>query len=83
MSGRFAQHEKTGAAYQCQFVKEDYTEFKANFIGRKEQKNYLALNQARQLKYRINWNDFVSKTPNFLGVRVVDGIPTEDFDSFY
>ena len=74
-------NKKTGAAYQRQ-IKEDYAEFKANFIGRKRQKNYLALNQARQLKYRINWNDFVSKTPNFLGVRVIDEIPIEDLIPF-
>ncbi|MGB0526630.1 MAG: vitamin B12 dependent-methionine synthase activation domain-containing protein, partial [Flavobacteriaceae bacterium] len=74
-------NQKTGAAYQRQ-IKEDYAEFKTNFIGRKRQKNYLALDQARQLKYRINWNDFVSNTPNFLGVRVIDEIPIEDLIPF-
>ena len=74
-------NQKTGAAYQRQ-IKEDYAEFKANFIGRKRQKNYLALDQARQLKYRINWNDFVSNTPNFMGVQVIDEIPIEDLISF-
>lgn len=74
-------NKKTGAAYQNQ-IKKDYAEFKANFIGRKRQKNYLALDQARQLKYRINWNDFVTNTPNFLGVQVIDEIPIEDLIPF-
>ena len=74
-------NKKTGAAYQRQ-IKEDYSEFKANFIGRKRQKNYLALNQARELKYRINWNDFVSNSPNFLGIQVIDEIPIEDLIPF-
>ena len=56
-------------------IKLDYESFRAKFLSRSKQKEYLTIGQARSNKLKINFKSEDIKKPNQLGVQVWD-----DFD---
>jgi 5-methyltetrahydrofolate--homocysteine methyltransferase len=53
-----------------QNIKEEYAKFRAEYAGRKSEKNLLPLAAARANHFPINWDDYEPKKPEFLGTRV-------------
>ena len=49
-------------------VKKEYAEIRS-FQGKRKAKTYLTLEQARQNKFKINWNETPIYKPNFTGVK--------------
>ncbi len=62
-------------------VKNDYAEIRS-FQGKRKAKTYLTLEQARQNKFQINWNDTPIYKPNFLGVKQLIDYPLEELRNY-
>ena len=56
-------------------IKEDYEKVREGYLNRSSKKEYLSLADARENKFKIDWNDAVVSKPNFTGIQVY-----EDFD---
>ncbi|CAM4121149.1 methionine synthase [Cytophagaceae bacterium 50C-KIRBA] len=50
-------------------IKEEYAQIRVQHAARQQEKNYLTIEQARQKSRGIDWADFKSHQPNFLGVK--------------
>lgn len=56
-------------------IKQEYDDFRKNFLKRQKVKTYLPLSEARKNKFKIDWNTTEIVKPKKLGVHVL-----EDFD---
>jgi 5-methyltetrahydrofolate--homocysteine methyltransferase len=56
-------------------IKADYVKVRDGFLNRSKRKEYLTLEQARNNKFKIDWNATKIEAPNYLGTQVI-----EDFD---
>jgi len=65
---------KNKAIYKEQ-IREDYERFRAQFLKRGKQKNYITIEEARKRKFKIDWNTTEIVKPKQLGIQVI-----EDFD---
>ena len=55
-------------------INTEYNEIRNGFLERKQQKEYITINDARINKFKIDWkNEKISK-PNFLGVKIIDNL---------
>ena len=55
-------------------INSEYNEIRNGFLERKQQKEYITINDARNNKFKIDWkNEKISK-PNFLGVKIIDNL---------
>ncbi|MFL0162675.1 methionine synthase [Aquirufa salirivi] len=50
-------------------IKVEYAQIRVQHAARQQEKNYLTIDQARQKSRGIDWTDFKSHQPNFLGVK--------------
>ena len=66
---------KDGSQLYENQIREDYDKFRAQFLKRGKQKNYISIEEARKKKFGINWEITEIKRPRQLGVQVI-----EDFD---
>ena len=55
--------------------RKEYDEMREQFLSRKNDVEYVTLEQARANKYQIDWNKTEIKKPNFTGVKVLDDYP--------
>lgn len=62
-------------------VKADYSEIR-KFQGQRKPKKYLTLEQARQNKFEINWNNTPIYKPNFTGVKQLIDFPLEELRNY-
>ena len=56
-------------------IKADYVKVRDGFLNRSKRKEYLTLEQARNNKFKIDWETIAIVKPNFIGTQVF-----EDFD---
>jgi 5-methyltetrahydrofolate--homocysteine methyltransferase len=56
-------------------IREEYDKFRAQFLNRTKQKEYIAIEDARKNKYKIDWNTSEIVKPNQLGIQII-----QDFD---
>lgn len=61
-----------------QKMKAEYAQMRADYAGKKEDKNYISYEEAQKNKFQIDWNTYSPKTPSFLGNKVFKNIPLED-----
>ena len=64
----------TSVAYKAS-IKSDYEEFRKQFAKRGKHKEYRKLSEARENKFKIDWDIVQIKKPNELGIQVL-----EDFE---
>ncbi|MCF6356245.1 MAG: methionine synthase, partial [Draconibacterium sp.] len=62
-------------------VKADYAEIR-KFQGKRKPKEYLTLAQARENKFRIDWNNTPIYKPNFTGVKQLIDFPLEELRNY-
>lgn len=55
-----------------QSVKDDYATFRKNFQKRKDSKTYIPLLDAREQKFKVDWDSNPPVKPKQLGVQVID-----------
>ena len=56
-------------------LRTSYDVFREQFLSRTQQKEYISIEEARQKKYKINWNQTSIVKPKKLGIQVI-----QDFD---
>jgi len=56
-------------------IKEDYVKVREGFLNRSKRKEYISLAEARNNKFKIDWDTIKIPTPNYIGTQVF-----EDFD---
>ncbi len=66
--------KKDSQVYKEQ-IREDYDKFRAQFLNRSKHKEYVAIEAARNNKFKIDWNTTEITKPNQLGVQIL-----QDFD---
>ncbi|NML57884.1 methionine synthase [Chryseobacterium cheonjiense] len=70
-------------------LKSDYAEFREKFLNRQVEKDYVSIEEARENKFKIDWENEDIFTPNQLGITVVDNqdlrelLPFIDWSPFF
>ena len=62
-------NKKTAHAYTTK-LKNDYDAFREKFLKRGKEKNYISISEARQRKFKIDWETFETPKPNEIGIQV-------------
>lgn len=80
---------KEKSAEYCAEIKRDYDEFREKFLGRKVAKEYVTIEEAREHKFKIDWNNTEIIKPKKLGVTVIENqdlntlVPFIDWTPFF
>lgn len=53
-------------------IKEEYRKLSADYLGRKKEKNFLTISQARANKFVLDWDAYQPTKPNFIGVQEIE-----------
>ncbi|MBA82508.1 MULTISPECIES: methionine synthase [unclassified Leeuwenhoekiella] len=56
-------------------IKQDYALFRERFLTRGKKRDFLTIEQARENKWKLDWDTFEASKPNELGIQVI-----EEFD---
>jgi len=74
-------NKKTSHMYTAK-LKKDYDEFRTKFLKRGKEKSYISIDQARQRKYKIDWNTSEIVKPNQLGIQTLEQLSLKDLVPF-
>ena len=74
-------NKKTSHMYTAK-LKRDYDEFRTKFLKRGKEKSYISIDQARQRKYKIDWNTSEIVKPNQLGIQTLEQLSLKDLVPF-
>jgi len=55
-------------------IKDDYSVFREKFLKRSVKKEYKTIATARENRFKIDWNESNIKTPNELGIKIIDDL---------
>ncbi|MEJ8606603.1 methionine synthase [Riemerella anatipestifer] len=70
-------------------LREEYDEFREKFLGRKIEKEYVSIEEARQERFKIDWDKETISQPNSLGIKVIENqdlealLPYIDWSPFF
>ncbi|MDQ1102605.1 5-methyltetrahydrofolate--homocysteine methyltransferase [Chryseobacterium sp. SORGH_AS909] len=70
-------------------LKNDYSDFREKFLNRQVDKDYVSIEEAREKKFKIDWENEEIFTPNQLGITVVEDqdlkelLPFIDWSPFF
>ncbi|WP_294286286.1 methionine synthase [uncultured Chryseobacterium sp.] len=70
-------------------LKNDYSEFREKFLNRQVEKDYVSIEEARENKFKIDWENEEIFTPNQLGIQVFENqdlrelLPFIDWSPFF
>ncbi len=70
-------------------LKSEYSEFREKFLNRQVEKDYVSIDEARENKFKIDWENEEIFTPNQLGITVVENqdlrelLPFIDWSPFF
>lgn len=53
-------------------LKTDYEDFREKFLNRQTDKEYISIEEARNQKFKIDWENEEIKTPNQLGIHIIE-----------
>ncbi len=59
-----------------------YSKLRDDYASRKSAKQYLSIDEARNRKYKIDWDQTIIRKPSFLGIRVIDQISLEKIKEY-
>ncbi len=80
---------KEKSAEYCAEIKRDYDEFRGKFLGRKVAKEYVTIEEAREQKFKIDWNNIEIIKPKKLGITIIENqdlnalVPFIDWTPFF
>lgn len=63
-------------------LKQEYDEFRTKFLNRAFKKPYASLEEARENKLKLDWDNFTAKKPKNLGVKVLKNIDLNKLKDF-
>lgn len=70
-------------------LKTEYSEFREKFLNRQVEKDYVSIEEARENKFKIDWENEEIFTPNQLGITVIENqdlrelLPFIDWSPFF
>lgn len=73
--------QKDNRVYKEQ-IREEYEKFREQFLKRGKQKNYITIEEARNRKYKVDWNTAEIIKPNQLGVQVIEDFELTKLEEF-
>ena len=53
-------------------IREEYDNLREGYLSRSRDKNYLTIEQARKNKLQLDWENFKSSKPNFIGAKKIE-----------
>ena len=53
-------------------IREEYDKLRDGYLNRSRDKNYLSIEEARKNKLQLDWNNFTSVKPNFIGTKTIE-----------
>jgi 5-methyltetrahydrofolate--homocysteine methyltransferase len=53
-------------------IREEYDKLREGYLNRSREKNYLSIEEARQNKLQLDWNNYNPVKPNFIGTKTVE-----------
>ena len=74
-------NEKSSKDYVIK-MKKDYDEFRTKFLKRGKEKSYISISEARNRKYKIDWNTSSIVKPNALGTQVLQQLSLKELLPF-
>ena len=63
-------------------IKEEYAKLREDHAGRKKDKNYILIEQARENKTKIDWSKTVVTKPSFIGTKYFDAYPLDEIAAY-
>ena len=63
-------------------IREEYDKFREQFLKRGKKKEFLSIEEARQNKYKIDWNAIKIVKPKQLGVQIIDDFNTSKLEAY-
>jgi 5-methyltetrahydrofolate--homocysteine methyltransferase len=63
-------------------INTEYEKLRDDFNNKKVAKQFLSIQQARQQKFEIDWNNFQSKTPTFTGSKQITEVPLSEIRKY-
>jgi 5-methyltetrahydrofolate--homocysteine methyltransferase len=70
-------------------LKNDYSEFREKFLNRQVDKDYVSIGEARENRFKIDWENEEIFTPNNLGIQIIENqdlnelVPFIDWSPFF
>ena len=53
-------------------LREEYNTLREGYLNRSREKNFLSIADARQNKFKIDWDNFTPVKPNFIGTKTIE-----------
>ena len=53
-------------------IREEYDKLREGYLNRSRDKNYLSIEDARKNKLQLDWNNFNTVKPNFIGIKTIN-----------
>jgi 5-methyltetrahydrofolate--homocysteine methyltransferase len=73
--------KKDNAVYKNK-IRDEYDLFREKFLNRSKTKEYLSIDEARNRKFKIDWNTSVIVKPNQLGIQEIKDFDITKLESF-
>lgn len=74
-------NKKTSHEYVAK-LKKEYDEFRTKFLKRGKEKKYLSIDEARERKYKIDWNTSEIIKPKELGIQILKQLSLKELVPF-
>ncbi len=75
-------NKRTSNAYVAK-LKKDYEEFRTKFLKRGKEKHYISIEEARENKYQIDWENTQISKPKELGIQKFEQISLKELVPFF
>jgi 5-methyltetrahydrofolate--homocysteine methyltransferase len=73
--------QKDNKVYKEQ-IREEYDKFRVQFLNRTKDKEYVSIEEARQNKFKINWNTSQITEPKQLGIQIIEDLDLKKLEAF-
>lgn len=73
--------QKNNKIYKEQ-IREEYDKFREQFLNRSKEKEYVSIEEARQNKFKIDWNASEIVKPNHLGIQVLEDCDLKKLEDY-
>jgi 5-methyltetrahydrofolate--homocysteine methyltransferase len=66
----------------CENLREEYEKLREGHLSRSKQKQYVTIEQARENKFKIDWEKTQPKEPTFIGNKYFEAYPLEEIREY-
>jgi 5-methyltetrahydrofolate--homocysteine methyltransferase len=72
---------KDNGAYKEQ-IREEYDKFREQFLKRSKQKDFIAIEEARKRKFKMDWHTSEIVKPNKLGIQIIENFDITKLETY-